>query len=101
MQTNPYVIIEGAYLVAADSPIRSNDEVDRDGVRIAVGRGSAYDLYLRVPSSTRRSSTRRRRPRSPICSSRKSSTSLQASSSSCRPTPSVCRACACSTAASW
>ncbi|HEY6354589.1 MAG TPA: ABC transporter substrate-binding protein [Burkholderiaceae bacterium] len=46
LQTNPYVIIEGAYLVAADSPIRSNDEVDRDGVRIAVGKGSAYDLYL-------------------------------------------------------
>lgn len=46
LQTNPYVIIEGAYLVAADSPIRSNDQVDRPGVRIAVGKGSAYDLYL-------------------------------------------------------
>jgi polar amino acid transport system substrate-binding protein len=46
LQTNPYVIIEGAYLVAADSPIRSNDQVDRAGVRIAVGKGSAYDLYL-------------------------------------------------------
>ncbi|HEU5297240.1 MAG TPA: ABC transporter substrate-binding protein [Burkholderiaceae bacterium] len=46
LQSNPYVIIEGAYLVAADSPIRSNDEVDRAGVRIAVGKGSAYDLYL-------------------------------------------------------
>ncbi|HET7525782.1 MAG TPA: ABC transporter substrate-binding protein [Burkholderiaceae bacterium] len=46
LQTNPYLIIEGAYLVAADSPIRSNDEVDRAGVRIAVGKGSAYDLYL-------------------------------------------------------
>ena len=44
--TAPYVIIEGAYLVPADSPIRSNSEVDRDGVRIAVGAGSAYDLYL-------------------------------------------------------
>jgi polar amino acid transport system substrate-binding protein len=46
LQSNPYVIIEGAYLVAADSPIRRNEEVDRDGVRIAVGKGSAYDLYL-------------------------------------------------------
>lgn len=41
-----YLVIEGAYLVPADSPIRSNDEVDREGVRVAVGRGSAYDLYL-------------------------------------------------------
>jgi polar amino acid transport system substrate-binding protein len=46
LQSNPYVIIEGAYLVAADSPIHGNDEVDRAGVRIAVGKGSAYDLYL-------------------------------------------------------
>ena len=44
--TAPYIIIEGAYLVPADSPIRSNADVDRDGVRIAVGAGSAYDLYL-------------------------------------------------------
>ena len=33
------MIIEGAYLVAADSPIQRNDEVDRDGVRVAVGKG--------------------------------------------------------------
>lgn len=46
LQTQPYVIIEGAYLVRQDSPIRSNDEVDRPGRRIVVGRGSAYDLYL-------------------------------------------------------
>jgi polar amino acid transport system substrate-binding protein len=45
--TAPYVLIEGAYLVHADSPIRHNDEVDRPGVRIAVGPGSAYDLFLR------------------------------------------------------
>lgn len=42
----PYVVIEGAYLVRNDSPIRANAEVDRPGVRVAVGRGSAYDLYL-------------------------------------------------------
>ncbi len=46
LQSPPYVIIEGAYLVANDSPIRRNDEVDRDGIRIAVGKGSAYDLFL-------------------------------------------------------
>ena len=44
--TAPYVIIEGAYLVRNDSPLRSNDEVDRAGNRVVVGRGSAYDLYL-------------------------------------------------------
>jgi len=44
--TAPYVIIEGAYLVRNESPLRANDEVDRPGTRIAVGRGSAYDLYL-------------------------------------------------------
>ena len=42
----PYVVIEGAYMVRNDSPIRANAEVDRPGVRVAVGRGSAYDLYL-------------------------------------------------------
>ncbi|MCK9379608.1 MAG: ABC transporter substrate-binding protein [Sulfuritalea sp.] len=41
-----YVVIEGAYLVPQDSPIRRNEEVDRAGVRVVVGRGSAYDLYL-------------------------------------------------------
>jgi polar amino acid transport system substrate-binding protein len=45
-QSTPYVVIEGAYLVREDSPIRANAEVDRPGNRIAVGKGSAYDLYL-------------------------------------------------------
>ena len=45
--TPPYVVIEGAYMVPADSPIKSNDEVDRAGVRIVVGGNSAYDLYLK------------------------------------------------------
>ncbi|MFH5924803.1 ABC transporter substrate-binding protein [Roseomonas xinghualingensis] len=44
--TAPYVIIEGTYMVRADSPLRSIEEVDRQGHRISVGRGSAYDLYL-------------------------------------------------------
>ena len=42
----PYVVIEGTYLVPAASPLRTTGDVDRDGVRIAVGKGSAYDLYL-------------------------------------------------------
>jgi polar amino acid transport system substrate-binding protein len=42
----PYVIIEGCYMVPKDSPIKVNADVDRPGVRIAVGVGSAYDLYL-------------------------------------------------------
>ena len=42
----PYVIIEGVYMVPKDSPIKSVDEVDREGVRIAVNKASAYDLFL-------------------------------------------------------
>ena len=42
----PYVIIEGAYLVAADSPLTTVADVDRPGTRIAVGEGSTYDLFL-------------------------------------------------------
>jgi polar amino acid transport system substrate-binding protein len=41
-----YVVIEGAYLVRQDSPIRGNAEVDRAGVRVAAASGSAYDLFL-------------------------------------------------------
>jgi polar amino acid transport system substrate-binding protein len=44
--TAPYVIIEGAYLVRNASPLQANDQVDRAGTRVAVGRGSAYDLFL-------------------------------------------------------
>jgi len=44
--TSPYVIIEGAYLVRNDSPLRRNEDVDASGTRVAVGRGSAYDLFL-------------------------------------------------------
>jgi len=44
--TPPYVIIEGAYLVREGSPLRRNEDVDRAGNRVAVGRGSAYDLFL-------------------------------------------------------
>jgi len=44
--TAPYVVIEGTYLVPRDSPLHTIADVDRDGVRVAVAQGSAYDLYL-------------------------------------------------------
>ena len=44
--TAPYVLIEGSYLVPNDSPFTANDQVDQAGIRIAVGKGSAYDLFL-------------------------------------------------------
>jgi len=44
--TAPYVVIEGTYLVPVGSPLRAIEDVDREGVRIAVGNKSAYDLYL-------------------------------------------------------
>jgi polar amino acid transport system substrate-binding protein len=44
--TPPYVVIEGVYVVPRESPLLTVEMVDREGVRIAVGRGSAYDLYL-------------------------------------------------------
>jgi polar amino acid transport system substrate-binding protein len=44
--TAPYVEIEGTYLVPAGSPVRAIADVDREGVRIAAGAKSAYDLFL-------------------------------------------------------
>ncbi|MES2978369.1 MAG: ABC transporter substrate-binding protein [Pseudomonadota bacterium] len=44
--TPPYVLIEGCYLVRQASPLTDNAEVDRPGLRVAVGQGSAYDLFL-------------------------------------------------------
>jgi len=44
--TDAYVLIEGAYLVRADSPCRANEDVDRAGTSVVVGKGSAYDLFL-------------------------------------------------------
>jgi polar amino acid transport system substrate-binding protein len=44
--TAPYVLIEGAYLVRQVSVLTDNAQVDRNGTRIMVARGSAYDLYL-------------------------------------------------------
>jgi polar amino acid transport system substrate-binding protein len=42
----PYVIIEGTYMVPADSSLKEIADVDKPGIRISVGLGSAYDLYL-------------------------------------------------------
>jgi len=44
--TPAYVIIEGGYMVPNGSAIQRIEDVDRPGIRIAVGRGSAYDLWL-------------------------------------------------------
>src|SRR5690348_811105 len=41
-----YLEIEAGYLVPAGSPIKTMDEVDRKGIRIAIAVNSAYDLYL-------------------------------------------------------
>ena len=44
--SDAYVHIEGTYLVRDDSPLKTVADVDRKGVRIAVGLKTAYDLYL-------------------------------------------------------
>jgi len=44
--TAPYVIIDGTYMVRKDSPLKEVEDVDKPGIKIAVGLGSAYDLYL-------------------------------------------------------
>lgn len=44
--TDAYVHIEGTYLVRADSPLQRVEDVDREGVRVAVGLKTAYDLFL-------------------------------------------------------
>ena len=44
--TPAYCEIEATYLVPADSPFQAVADVDRAGSRIAVRRGSAYDLWL-------------------------------------------------------
>ncbi len=44
--TEPYILIEGVYLVPDASPRKSASEVDVPGTRIGVIEGSAYDLFL-------------------------------------------------------
>lgn len=44
--TAAYVEIEATYLVPTGSALKSIEQVDRPGVRIAISGRSAYDLYL-------------------------------------------------------
>ena len=44
--TAAYIHIEGAYLVREESAIHSLEAVDQEGIRVTVGKGSAYDLFL-------------------------------------------------------
>lgn len=44
--TAPYVVIEGVFAVPRDSALTTMADVDREGVRIGVKEGSAYDLFL-------------------------------------------------------
>jgi polar amino acid transport system substrate-binding protein len=60
--TAPYVLIEGTYMVPADSSLKTVQDVDKSGVRIAVATGSAYDLYL---SRTIKNATLVRAPTGP------------------------------------
>jgi polar amino acid transport system substrate-binding protein len=60
--TAPYVLIEGCYAVRQDSPLTDNSQVDRAGVKVVVGQGSAYDLFL---SREIRNATIERAPSSP------------------------------------
>ncbi|HSV44548.1 MAG TPA: transporter substrate-binding domain-containing protein [Ramlibacter sp.] len=60
--TAPYVLIEGCYMVREGSPLCANEEVDRDGHRLVVGQGSAYDLFL---SREIKAATIERAPSSP------------------------------------
>src|SRR5256885_5510647 len=44
--TAPYVIIEGVYMVPAESPLKTPADVDKPGIRVGVNKASAYDLFL-------------------------------------------------------
>jgi polar amino acid transport system substrate-binding protein len=44
--TAAYVELEATYLVAAGSPLRAADDVDREGVRVAAPARANYELYL-------------------------------------------------------
>ncbi len=93
--TAPYVVIDGVYVTDLDAPFQTSDEVDRDGVRIGVRNGSAYDLFLsrslkhadlvradEAPTSTNSKGSRSR----PECDSRwRSTPNPQDAGSSNRP----------------
>jgi len=41
-----YVILDGAYIVRQDSPLKEVGDVDKPGITVGVGLASVYDLYL-------------------------------------------------------
>ena len=45
--SQPYVLIDAHFLVRADSPLTSNEDIDQPNVKIAAFYRSAYDLWLR------------------------------------------------------
>lgn len=65
--SEPYVIIEGTYLVANDAPYFEVAQLDRPEVRIAVGQGAAYDLFYRARCSRRNWCGRQPLPRRSRC----------------------------------
>jgi polar amino acid transport system substrate-binding protein len=44
--TAPYLLIQGTYLVKKDSKLQTAKDADQPGIKIGVGLGSVYDLYL-------------------------------------------------------
>jgi len=44
--TPPYALIQGNFVVHANSSLNGMADIDRPGMRVAVARGSAYDLFL-------------------------------------------------------
>jgi len=44
--TPPYALIEGNFVVRAESNLKSMADIDKPGSRVAVARGAAYDLFL-------------------------------------------------------
>ena len=44
--SEPYLLIQGSYLVRKDARMRSVKDFDQPGLKIAVGLKSAYDLFL-------------------------------------------------------
>ena len=45
--SQPYLLIDAHFLVRADSPFTSNEDIDQANVKIATFYRSAYDLWLR------------------------------------------------------
>ena len=44
--TSPYVTLSGSFAVRAGVVLTRNEDVDQRGIRVVVGKGSAYDLHL-------------------------------------------------------